>query len=173
MLVPILTIFEPYFMKNWSRRWVLLVKSTLEEPENHGNLENHDIGESRYPLKVIAAVRLWYGMLSTNMEPNRRGLTFVIESRLGDLACLEISGLLKIDQNQLFWVVLEHFPNFSDAPAALIVAESQKSTHRDPRSYTYFEIVSGPGPSRQLLGGNGAIYWLIPNLGPPSSRIPQ
>ena len=112
MLVPILTIFEPYFMKNWSRRWVFLVKSTLEEPENHENHENHDLGESRYPLKVIAAVRLWSGMLSTNMEPNRSGLTFVIESRLGDLACLEISGLLKINQKQLFWVVLERSSNF-------------------------------------------------------------
>mgnify|MGYP003716487605 CR=1 FL=1 len=42
-----------------------------------------------------------------------------------------------------------------DAPAAPIVAESQMLTRSHTRSYTYFEIVSGPGPSRQLLGGIG------------------
>ena len=109
MLVPILTIFEPYFMKKWSRRWVLLVKSTLEEPENH---ENHDLGGSRTPLKVGVVIRLWFGMLNTNIGPNRLGLTFVIESRMGALACFENSDLVKIDPNQLFWVVLEHSSNF-------------------------------------------------------------
>ena len=56
----------------------------------------------RYPLKVTAAVRLWSGMLSTNIDPNRLGLMIAIESRLGDLVWFEIGGLTKINQNQLF-----------------------------------------------------------------------
>ena len=76
----------------------------------------------------------------------------------------------RFDQNQPKSAVLSGFgalPQLPDAPTGLIVAESKPFTHSDPRSYTYFEIVSGPGPSRQLLGGNGAIYWLIPIWVPP------